>query len=222
MSWCDWEPLSLAVEVQRSAAVFFFFFFPSLSDSCRLAVDMDTVNTNIKLSDDCRTMWHVEEEQPYPDGPQRFHWCQLLCSDALTGRGYWEVEWSGGGFVSVSYDDVGRKGEGDDCLFGQNSRSWSLDCSNVGYYACHDKIVTTIQSLSSSGGASNRVAVYVDCPAGTLSFYRVMGGGALTHLHTFTTTFTGPVYPGFRLWAGCSLRLCSLQEGGDSDGLPPL
>lgn len=192
------------------------------SDSCELAVDLDTVNRHIRLSDDNRTMAYAGEEQPYPDHPQRFDCCQLLCANGLTGRGYWEVEWSGGGFVSVSYGDISRRGDSDDCLFGQNSRSWSLDCSNVGYYACHDKMVTTILSLSPSPSVSNRVAVYVDCPAGTLSFYRVFPD-TLIHLHTYSTTFTGPVYPAFRLWSGCSLSLCSLQEeGGSSEGIRPL
>ncbi|KAI3363944.1 hypothetical protein L3Q82_001522 [Scortum barcoo] len=44
-----------------------------------------------------------------------------------------------------------------------------------------------------------RVAVYVDCPAGTLSFYRV-SSDTLIHLHTFNTTFTEPLYPGFGLF----------------------
>ncbi|CAI5657704.1 unnamed protein product [Oreochromis niloticus] len=54
-----------------------------------------------------------------------------------------------------------------------------------------------------------RVAVYVDCPAGTLSFYRV-SSDTLIHLHTFNTTFTQTLYPGFRfLWPpGSSVSLC--------------
>ncbi|CAI5684780.1 unnamed protein product [Oreochromis niloticus] len=55
-----------------------------------------------------------------------------------------------------------------------------------------------------------RVAVYVDCPAGTLSFYRV-SSDTLIHLHTVNTTFTEPVYPGFGFWSyGSTLSLCSL------------
>lgn len=156
-------------------------------------------------------MSHVDEDQPYPDHPDRFDWCQLLCGNGLTGRGYWEVEWTGGGFVSVSYRGVRRRGDSDDCLFGLNDHSWSLDCSNVGYYVCHNKMVTTISSSSSSSSSSvsNRVAVYVDYPAGTLSFYKV-SSDTLIHLHTYSTTFTEPVYPGFRLWSGTSVSLCSL------------
>uniref|UniRef100_UPI0037E7B08D NLR family CARD domain-containing protein 3-like n=1 Tax=Semicossyphus pulcher TaxID=241346 RepID=UPI0037E7B08D len=57
---------------------------------------------------------------------------------------------------------------------------------------------------------SNRVAVYVDCPAGTLSFYKV-SSNTLIHLHTFNTTFTEPLYPGFGLRTHkSSAFLCSL------------
>ncbi|KAL4009214.1 hypothetical protein ACER0C_003066 [Sarotherodon galilaeus] len=51
-------------------------------------------------------------------------------------------------------------------------------------------------------------AVYVDCPAGTLSFYRV-SSDTLIHLHTFNTTFTQTLYPGFAVWSpGSSVSLC--------------
>ncbi|CAI5657096.1 unnamed protein product [Oreochromis niloticus] len=54
-----------------------------------------------------------------------------------------------------------------------------------------------------------RVAVYVDCPAGTLSFY-IVSSDTLIHLHTFNTTFTETLYPGFWLdWSlGSSVSLC--------------
>ncbi|CAI5670247.1 unnamed protein product [Oreochromis niloticus] len=52
-----------------------------------------------------------------------------------------------------------------------------------------------------------RAAVYVDCPAGTLSFYRV-SSDTLIHLHTFNTTFTETLYPGFWIWSGSSVSLC--------------
>ncbi|CAL8388816.1 unnamed protein product [Boreogadus saida] len=65
-------------------------------------------------------------------------------------------------------------------------------------------------------GEDQSVGVYQDRPAGTLSFYRVSpdGGGSsdiLTHIHTFLSTFTQDLYPGFRLmWSGCSVSLCEL------------
>uniref|UniRef100_A0AAZ1XGF9 B30.2/SPRY domain-containing protein n=1 Tax=Oreochromis aureus TaxID=47969 RepID=A0AAZ1XGF9_OREAU len=181
--------------------------------SCQLTIDTNTVNTKLQLSDNNRKVTHVEEVQSYPDHPDRFDVCQLLCRNGLTGRCYWEVEWRGEGFISVSYRRIRRKGGSDDCLFGRNYQSWSLCCSLDGPQCVwHNRRETSISSSfsssSSSSSVSNRVAVYVDCPAGTLSFYRV-SSDTLIHLHTFNTTFTETLYPGFMFWSpGASVSLC--------------
>jgi len=49
--------------------------------------------------------------------------------------------------------------------------------------------------------------VYVDHSAGTLSFYRV-SGDTMTLFHTVQTTFTQPLYPGFRVGYESSVKLC--------------
>uniref|UniRef100_A0A4W6F9G0 B30.2/SPRY domain-containing protein n=1 Tax=Lates calcarifer TaxID=8187 RepID=A0A4W6F9G0_LATCA len=176
--------------------------------SCQLTIDTNTVNTKLKLSDNNRKVTRVRGYQSYPDHPDRFDQCpQLLCRTGLTGRCYWEVEWRGEVYISVSYRGIRRKGDRD-CLFGMNDQSWRLFCSDVGYSVCHNKTGTSISSSSSSSSSvSNRVAVYVDCPAGSLSFYRV-SSDSLIHLHTFNTTFTEPLYPGFTVWSGSSVSLC--------------
>uniref|UniRef100_A0A669CIV0 B30.2/SPRY domain-containing protein n=2 Tax=Oreochromis niloticus TaxID=8128 RepID=A0A669CIV0_ORENI len=173
--------------------------------SCQLTIDTNTVNTNLQLSDNNRKVTRVEDVQSYPDHPDRFdHWKQLLCRNGVTGRCYWEVEWSGRVYISVSYRRIGRKGNSEDCLFGINDQSWSLYCSNKGPRSVwHNNIKTS----SSSSSVSKRVAVYVDCPAGTLSFYTV-SSDTLIHLHTFNTTFTEALYPGFYIRPGASVCLC--------------
>uniref|UniRef100_A0AAQ5ZBL2 B30.2/SPRY domain-containing protein n=1 Tax=Amphiprion ocellaris TaxID=80972 RepID=A0AAQ5ZBL2_AMPOC len=162
--------------------------------SCQLTVDTNTVSRNVKLSDNNRKVTFVEEDQSYPDHPDRFDWWdQLLCRSGLTGRCYWEVEWRGDVNISVSYRGIRRKGRSYGCWFGRNDQSWSLNCSDVnGYSVWQNKSQTSIKSSS----VSHRVSVYVDVPAGTLSFYRV-SSDSLIHLHTFNTTFTQPLYPGF-------------------------
>uniref|UniRef100_A0A3Q1JI35 Uncharacterized protein n=1 Tax=Anabas testudineus TaxID=64144 RepID=A0A3Q1JI35_ANATE len=176
---------------------------------CQLTIDTNTVNRKLRLSDNNRKVTRVKEDQSYPDHPDRFDQClQLLCSNGLTGRCYWEVEWSGRVSISVSYRGIRRRGDSKDCWFGRNDQSWSLSCSDVsGYSVCHNNRLTSISS-----SVSHRVSVYVDCPAGTLSFYRV-SSDKLIHLHTFNTTFTEPLYPGFRLgfwFPGSSVSLCSV------------
>uniref|UniRef100_A0A668VEM0 B30.2/SPRY domain-containing protein n=1 Tax=Oreochromis aureus TaxID=47969 RepID=A0A668VEM0_OREAU len=177
--------------------------------SCQLTIDTNTVHTNLKLSDNNREVTHVEEIQSYPDHPDRFdYWPQLLCRNGLTGRCYWEVEWRGGVYISVSYRRIRRKGDSKDCWFGYNDQSWSLICYDDGPHSVwHNNGGTSISS-SSSSSVSNRVAVYVDCPAGILSFYRVFSD-TLIHIYTFNTTFTETLYPGFRFrYLGSSVSLC--------------
>ncbi|XP_068583637.1 NLR family CARD domain-containing protein 3-like [Cebidichthys violaceus] len=186
------------------------WFRPGLRKySCELTLDTNTVNRNLKLSDNNRKVTRVEEDQSYPDHPDRFDvWPQLLCRTGLTGRCYWEVEWRRRVNISVSYRGIRKRGDSD-CVFGMNDQSWSLFCSGDGYSVCHNKTRTYI--TTSSPSSSGRVAVYVDCPAGSLSFYRV-SSDTLIHLHTFNTTFTELLYPGFGFgsWSASSVSLCSL------------
>ncbi|XP_032364492.1 NACHT, LRR and PYD domains-containing protein 12 isoform X1 [Etheostoma spectabile] len=176
---------------------------------CELELDTNTVHRRLKLSDNNRKVIQVEEDQSYPDHPDRFDcWYQLLCRDGLTGRCYWEVQRRGKVYISVSYRGIRRKGDSIDCLFGCNDHSWSLVCSDEhGYSVRHNNRETVLTSCS----VSNRVAVYVDVPAGSLSFYTV-SSDSLIHLHTFNTTFTQPLYPGFWVGSGSSVSLCPLQD----------
>uniref|UniRef100_A0A669CWR9 NACHT domain-containing protein n=1 Tax=Oreochromis niloticus TaxID=8128 RepID=A0A669CWR9_ORENI len=115
--------------------------------SCQLTIDRKTVHTNLKLSDKNRKVTHVEEVQSYWDHPERFDFYpQLLCKNGLTGRCYWEVEWRGDVDISVSYGRIRRKGDGDDCEFGYNDQSWSLECSRFGYCVRHNNRETSISS----------------------------------------------------------------------------
>ncbi|XP_078140898.1 protein NLRC3-like [Centroberyx gerrardi] len=174
--------------------------------TCELTLDPNTANRNLFLSEDNRKVTVVKEKQPYPDHPERFdRWYQLLCRNGLTGRCYWEVEWKGSVDIGVTYRGIRRRGEGDYRL-GRNEKSWSLIYTGHGYIAQHNDRDTVSQTYHSS--VSNRVAVYLDWSAGSLSFYRV-SSDTLIHIHTFHSTFTEPLYPGFRfgLEIGSSVSL---------------
>ncbi|XP_026157348.1 NLR family CARD domain-containing protein 3-like [Mastacembelus armatus] len=175
--------------------------------SCDLTIDTNTVNRKLQLSDNNRKVAHVDEVQSYPDHPERFDkWPQLLCSNGLTGRCYWEVEWEENVFISVSYREIKRKGASEDSEFGYNDQSWTLRCSNGGSYVLRNNKQRFVSPTSSS--SSGRVAVYLDWPAGILSFYKV-SSDTLIHIHTFNTTFTEPLYPGFTVWfPDSSVSLC--------------
>uniref|UniRef100_A0A667X8R5 B30.2/SPRY domain-containing protein n=1 Tax=Myripristis murdjan TaxID=586833 RepID=A0A667X8R5_9TELE len=194
------------------------------SDSCQVKLDPNTANKHLVLSEDNRKVRLVEEEQPYPDHPERFDsYHQVMCGTGLTGRCYWEVEWEGWVNIGVTYRGISRRGYSDDCRLGGNNKSWSLECFNRSFIARHKNRTTAVgvrsSSSSSSSPPSGRVAVYLDWPAGSLSFYSV-SSDALIHLHTFTCTFTEPLYPVFGLWF--ELNTGSMLEIQLMDAAPPL
>ncbi|XP_056450508.1 NLR family CARD domain-containing protein 3-like [Gadus chalcogrammus] len=182
--------------------------------ACELTLDPNTAHRDLSLSEDNRKVTWVRVEQSYPDHPERFdYWDQVLGREALTGRCYWEVEWEGYVDVGVTYRGITRRGGGGDSRLGENNKSWSLYCDDDGgYYARYNGIETALR-LHAAG--STRVGVYLDRPAGSLSFYRVSPGGGgssdtLTHLHTFWSSFTQEdLLPGVGApWS--SVSLCQL------------
>ncbi|XP_027142590.1 NLR family CARD domain-containing protein 3 isoform X3 [Larimichthys crocea] len=175
--------------------------------ACELTLDTNTANRKLIFSDHNRKVTAGKETQPYPDHPERFdYWKQLLCTDGLTGRCYWEVEWEGKVYIAVTYKGIKRRGQGDNCCLGRNDQSWSLCCSDEGYSTLHSN-----KRASICIPALKRVGVYLDWPAGILSFYRV--SDKLTLIETLHTTFTEPVYPAFRVRLdpfNSSVSLCDI------------
>ncbi|KAJ8377020.1 hypothetical protein SKAU_G00076000 [Synaphobranchus kaupii] len=74
-----------------------------LQDSCQLTLDPNTAYESLCLSEGNREVTRVREIQSYPDHPERFdYWDQVLCREGLSGRCYWEAEWSENGDYGVS------------------------------------------------------------------------------------------------------------------------
>ncbi|XP_059907364.1 NACHT, LRR and PYD domains-containing protein 3-like isoform X5 [Gadus macrocephalus] len=175
--------------------------------ACDLTLDPNTAHRELSLSEDNRKVTRVGEDQSYPDHPERFDsWPQVLGREALTGRCYWEVEWDGRVEIGVTYRGITRRGEGKVSQLGGNNKSWSLYCYDGRYSAWYNG-TETVPPLHPAG--STRVGVYLDRPAGSLSFYRVSPGGGgssdtLTRLHTFWSSFTQEdLLPG--VWVGGGL-----------------
>ncbi|XP_026137097.1 tripartite motif-containing protein 16-like [Carassius auratus] len=174
-----------------------------LQYSHQLTLDLNTVNKRLRLSENNRVITNTGTDQPYPDHPDRFdQWSQVLCRESVCGRCYWEIEWSGDVYISVSYKSISRKGYGNACLFGYNDQSWSLFCSPSSYLFMHNNVKTDVSVKS----ISSRIGVFVDHREGTLSFYSV--SDTMSLIHTVHTTFTQPLYPGFWVCIGSSVKLC--------------
>ncbi|KAK9973935.1 hypothetical protein ABG768_022050 [Culter alburnus] len=177
--------------------------------ACDLTLDPNTAHTHLSLTEENKKATYKSEHQSHPDHPERFENNeQILCRESLTGRCYWEVERSmKGADIAVTYKGISRKG-GSDCWFGHNDKSWSLFCTVNGFTVWHNNVSKNIQAPSH---LSNRVGVYLDASAGTLSFYSVSDTHTLTHLHTYNSTFTEHLYAGFRVYDS-SLTLCQFEQ----------
>lgn len=181
-------------------------------DACDLNLDPKTLNGYLSLSEDNKKVtcgaW-----QTYDNNPERFDsQTQVLCSEGLKGKHYWEVEWNEATKnqvgVAVTYKRIGRKGNGSDTALGNNTMSWYFGEEQYYFVAYHNGKVWTSSDYCSG---RRRIGVYLDWPAGTLSFYSV-SDNYLTHRYTFHTTFTEPVYPAFWVYtSGSYAGLCPIQ-----------
>ncbi|XP_076123378.1 tripartite motif-containing protein 16-like [Alosa pseudoharengus] len=173
-----------------------------LQYSCHFTLDPNTAHRTLHLSEGNRRVEKRAELQSYTDHPERFYvWPQVLCREGVSGRCYWEVEWSGQWVsIAVSYKSISRKGGGVEGGFGGNDQSWSLRLSGSGSPLWHNNKETKRPLV-----ASSRIGVYVDHRAGTLAFYSI--SDTMTLLHRVQTTFTHTLYPGFGLGTGSSVKL---------------
>ncbi|XP_059210218.1 NLR family CARD domain-containing protein 3-like [Centropristis striata] len=176
--------------------------------ACELTLDPNTAHKNLHLSEENRKVTWVEEEDQNPLHQERLDHCrQVLCEQGLGGRCYWEVKVFGPLSVGVTYKDADRKVKTNKVKMGYNDKCWCLFCSNDGNYVLHSNKKVDVSSL---GWRSSWVGVYLDRPAGTLSFYRV-SPDSRTRLHTFKATFGETLYPAVELQhAQSSALFCQL------------
>ncbi|CAI5685952.1 unnamed protein product [Oreochromis niloticus] len=178
-----------------------------LKYSHEITLDPNTANKYLLLSEGNRKVTRMKQQQSYSDHPDRFtYYYQVLSRESLTGCCYWEVEWRGEAVrVAVAYKNISRAGGSNECLFGNNDKSWALRCDTNSFQFWHNKVQTVL-----SGPRSSRVGVYLDHRAGILSFYSV--SETMTLLHRVQTTFTQPLYAGL-----CVSGLCLWDDGDTAE-----
>uniref|UniRef100_M3ZHY3 Protein NLRC3-like n=1 Tax=Xiphophorus maculatus TaxID=8083 RepID=M3ZHY3_XIPMA len=172
--------------------------------ACELTFSPDAEHQKLVLSEGNRKVtWMEDDLHPTENSG---HHQQVLCSQGLTKRHYWEVEVSGSLSIGVAYKEALRKDKTGDIRMGRNKDSWCLVCSD-GFHVLHHNDRVDVSSL---GMRTSRFGVYLDWPAGTLSFYRV-SSDSLIHLHTYTVAFSDPLYPAVELNAQSSALFCPLK-----------
>ncbi|XP_071380267.1 neoverrucotoxin subunit beta-like [Centroberyx affinis] len=176
-----------------------------------LTMDINTANHHLKLSEGNKKAT-FDEKQLYPANKERFDsYPQVMCKEAMTGRCYWEVEWSGHVNIGVTDRGISRNGVRPACSLGVYQNSWSLTHSNFYGEMFHiyhgGKETATVLATS----PIKRAGVYLDWPAGTLSFYQVCSE-KLIHIHTFQYRFTAALYAAFHVSSPtCYASLCHID-----------
>ncbi|XP_053196504.1 tripartite motif-containing protein 16-like [Scomber japonicus] len=171
-------------------------------------LDPNTANAWLLLSEDNRTATVATEKQLYSTHQDRFiDMFQVMGREGLSGRHYWEVEKNRDEVsIAVAYKDISRTGY--ESGFGNDDKSWALECFDQHYEFRHNSVTTFI-----SGPLSSRLGVYLDHSAGILSFYSV--SDIMTLLHRVQTLFTQPLYQGIGIFGsgghGSAAELCKLE-----------
>ncbi|KAE8284800.1 Tripartite motif-containing protein 16 Estrogen-responsive B box protein [Larimichthys crocea] len=179
-----------------------------LQYSRQITLDPNTAHTQLSLSEGNRKATVARKKQSYSSHHDRFtDMFQVLNRESLSGRHYWEVERSRYEVsVAVAYKDISRTGY--ESGFGNDDKSWALECFNYSYEFRHDRVKTLIPAPQSS-----KIGVYLDHSAGVLSFYSI--SESMTLLHRVQTTFTQPLYAGLGVFSsdssGSTAEFCKLE-----------
>ncbi|XP_075433423.1 E3 ubiquitin/ISG15 ligase TRIM25-like [Ascaphus truei] len=165
-----------------------------VGDASDTVLNINAASACIDLSQDLKTASNCSKERSRPPHPETFTTQQVLSTRNLSsGQHYWEVETSDEGdwAVGVTYKTIKRKG--DTSFIGRNCKSWCLTYINVvgQLIACHDNEFKDVYLLESA----RDLGIYLDYEGGRLSFYEL--SEPIRHLHTFTATFTDPLYAAF-------------------------
>ncbi|KAL7371724.1 hypothetical protein ABVT39_004033 [Epinephelus coioides] len=172
------------------------------TDWIHLTLDDKTANKMLWISDNgskvCR---RTQEVCPVLDRPERYEYSpQVVCKEGIWNtRAYWEVEYSGWVVIGATYEGAGRRANCGPSGLGENEESWGLCWSGTCYqiwFNCVNKDINDVPYCSTIG-------VYIDQPAGIMSFYAVSGEGAereVKLLQKVKTTIEKKILPGF--WMG--------------------
>ncbi|XP_069808797.1 E3 ubiquitin/ISG15 ligase TRIM25-like [Dendropsophus ebraccatus] len=160
-----------------------------------IILDVNTAGDHITISQNLKGAAYSENINDLPKTPERFEPNQVLSRQSFSsGTHYWDVEGNGLGMwrVGVCYPSIDRAGVS--AVIGDNTKSWVLEYFINEYSAVHNnEDVNIAQDVS-----CNRVRICLDYEAGKLSFYEL--SDPIHHLHTFSATFTEPLYAAF--WLG--------------------
>ncbi|CAN0126862.1 unnamed protein product [Lampetra fluviatilis] len=207
--------LKVVMEATRSNERDFLAVLQS-SERCSPTVNPNSVNSDLRLSVDLRTVTLSSERHSYPHHPERFeNSAQALCREGFSsGAHYWEVDVGGAEQfrVGVACATLPRGGSAEARLLGAGADSWCLWRREGGYAASHRGRHTALAAVRPP---PRKIGVHLHWDKELLSFYCA---DTRRRLHSFNATaFPGPLYPALCVHKGTVtiLRLSLRFEEGE-------
>ncbi|XP_037623134.1 probable E3 ubiquitin-protein ligase TRIML1 [Sebastes umbrosus] len=157
-----------------------------------VALDPDTANPKLILSDDGKQVKHGDVKKDLPDNPERFDYCVCVLAKQSfsSGRFYYEVQVKGKTQwdLGVARESINRKGG---ITASPQNGYWSIWLRNENEY----KALADLRVCLSLKSQPEKVGVFVDYEEGLVSFYDV---DAAALIYSFTgCSFTEKLYPFF-------------------------
>ncbi|XP_028287452.1 tripartite motif-containing protein 16-like protein [Parambassis ranga] len=179
-----------------------------------VSLDDKTANKMLWISDKgykvCR---RTEEVCPVLDRPERYEYSpQVVCKEGIWNmRAYWEVEFTGWVVIGATYEGAGRRAGSGPSGLGENEESWGLCWAGTRYQIWFNGVHKDIDDVP----FCSTIGVYIDQPAGIISFYTVRGQGAekeVKLLYKVQTTIEKKILPGFWIGIQSSCTLLKMTE----------
>ncbi|XP_038672739.1 zinc-binding protein A33-like [Scyliorhinus canicula] len=175
----------------------------SLPVPASLTLDPETAHNKLIISQDLTSVRYGNEEQDLPEHPGRFDkYVYVLSSQSFTsGRHYWEVGLGNKPYwiVGVCRESVNRKGN---ITESPENGFWVIAWLSGG------KSLKFLDVISQLKVKPRKLGIYLDYEGGQVSFYDAED---MSHLYTFTDTFTEKLYPIF--------NPCNNKSGNNSEPL---
>lgn len=137
---------------------------------------------------------------------------KVVCKEVIWNmRAYWEVEFSGWVVIGATYEGAGRRASSGPSGLGENEESWGLCWSGTQYEIWFNGIKKDITDVP----FCSTIGVYLDQPAGIISFYAVTGEGAEQEaqlLHKVETSMDQRILPGFWIGIQSSCTILKIPE----------